>query len=401
MMGSASLRACAAALVFAGLLEGADAASKATSGSGAGGYVTTDGTRFLLDGRTFRVAGVNNHYLTFGSDEEVRRVLDDAVAMNANVVRTFIQPVIGSPDGRVPTIWNSKSEAEVSNLGTRGGYMLSFDPDKGAMVPNDGPNGLQRVDFVLAEAGKRGLKVIVALLDFWAYTGGAQQMSAWYGSTDKYTFFANDARTRRDYRAWIGHVLKRVNTLTGVAYVDDPTVFAWELMNEPDIHPAPLLREWISDMSAQIKSLAPRHLVSTGHANMASPMTELEVETVDFGTWHGYASYAKLTRPGFQKLIGEFCSVAARARKPVLLEEFGAPRSDPDQADAYRLWLSTLRTNPDCAGWVVWRLVSRQDHGRFPEDEHDKFDIRNDDGPTWRALRDEALAMQRSVEAAR
>lgn len=64
---------------------------------------------FLLDGKPFRVAGVNNHYLTFGSSGEVTRVLDDATAMGANVVRTFLQPVIGSLDGRVPTIWNSKA----------------------------------------------------------------------------------------------------------------------------------------------------------------------------------------------------------------------------------------------------------------------------------------------------
>jgi mannan endo-1,4-beta-mannosidase len=53
---------------------------------------------FTLAGKPFFVTGVNNHYLTYGAQGEVRRVLDDSVALGATVVRTFLQPVIGSLD---------------------------------------------------------------------------------------------------------------------------------------------------------------------------------------------------------------------------------------------------------------------------------------------------------------
>ena len=75
------------------------------------GFVERRGDRFFLDGAEFRVAGVNNHYLPYGSQKEVTAVLDDAVAMKANVVRTFVQPIIGSLDGRVATVWNWQSHA--------------------------------------------------------------------------------------------------------------------------------------------------------------------------------------------------------------------------------------------------------------------------------------------------
>ncbi len=219
------------------------------------GFVSVSGDHFVLDGRQFRVAGVNNHYLMFGSPAEVTRVLDDAVAMHVNVVRTFLQPVIGSLDGTMPTIWNWKSTSDSSNLGVHGNYVLSWDPAAASMAINDGPTGLQRLDFVLDEARKRNLKLIIALLDFWAYTGGAQQMSAWYGSHDKYTFFAQDDRTKRDYRDWVSHVITRVNSISGLAYRNDPTIFSWELMNEPDIHPRPLL-EVVAERNGGLRQIA-------------------------------------------------------------------------------------------------------------------------------------------------
>ena len=63
------------------------------------------GTSFTVDGKPFFVAGVSNHYLLYGTDTEVNDVLDDAVALGANVVRTFLQSVIGSPDDDRTTIW--------------------------------------------------------------------------------------------------------------------------------------------------------------------------------------------------------------------------------------------------------------------------------------------------------
>src|SRR5262245_6436973 len=145
-----------------------------------GSFVVRQGTQFLLGGKPFAVAGVNSHYLPYGS-KEVTRVLDDAVAMNANVIRTYIQPVIGSIDGsNVPTIWNRDSRADASNLGVGGVYVLYWDSAASRMAINDGANGLQRIDFLISEASKRNLKLIIAFLDFWPYTGGAQQISAWF-----------------------------------------------------------------------------------------------------------------------------------------------------------------------------------------------------------------------------
>jgi mannan endo-1,4-beta-mannosidase len=363
-------------------------------------FVQRSGTGFVLDGNPYFVAGVNNHYLTSGSEQEVVRVLDDAVTLGANVVRTYLQPVIGSLDGSVPTIWDWKQKGETSNLDVNGTYMLYWDSSEGRMGINDGPNGLQKVDFLIAEARKRNLRLLIAFADFWAYTGGAQQMRAWYGSDDKYTFFFEDPRTKEDFRAWVRRVVERVNPLTGLAYRDDPTIFGWELMNEPNVRPDRLRGAWIAEMSAYVKSLDKNHLVSSGHANVFNRLSDLSIASIDFGTWHGYPLYYKLTPRQFHALIVDFCTLAKKNGKPVLLEEFGYARSNPDQPKVYQDWLDTIHDDPDCAGWMVWRLVSRQDSGRFPIDEHDQFDIRNDGSPIWYVLQAAAAKLRAKSDTA-
>jgi mannan endo-1,4-beta-mannosidase len=349
-------------------------------------FVATAGTGFTVSGKPFFVAGVNNHYLTFASKDETRRVLDDAVAMGANVVRTFLQPVIGSPDGRVATIWPWRSAASTGDLGVGGTYLLYWDDARGGMAVNDGENGMEKVDFLIAESAKRGLRLVIAFLDFWAYTGGAQQMRAWYGSDDKSGFFFQDPRTKRDYRDWIRYVIERINPLTGRAYRDEPAIMAWELMNEGNANPLSLRLSWTAEMSAFVKSLDSHHLVGSGNANVPDGMPDLTIGTLDFGTWHGYPLYNNMTVEQFDRMIAEFCGLARRADKPVLLEEFGYARSNPAAADAYEMWLGTLAQDRDCAGWIVWRLVSKQDSGSYPTDTHDQFDIRNDGGSIWNIL---------------
>jgi mannan endo-1,4-beta-mannosidase len=352
------------------------------------GFVGRRGTAFELDGKVFVPVGVNNHYLTFGTPGEVVRVLDGAANIGANVVRTFLQPVIGVPGAPAgSTIWDYDSKFETSNLGVNGHYMLFWNPVTRQMGVNDSPTGLGKLDQLVAEAKKRNLRLIIALLDFWAYTGGAQQMRAWHKGEDKHTFFFTDPRTRADFKAWVAHVLNRVNPLTGVAYKDEPAIFAWELMNEPYAKPARVFIEWVTEMSLAVKSIDRRHLVASGHANVDNRLSDLAIESIDFGTWHGYPLYYKLTNEKFSALIDEMCALGKRHQKPVLLEEFGLARSHPDQAQVYEDWLARLERNPDCAGWLVWRLVGRQDHGEWPKDEHDQFDIRDDGSPIWFVLK--------------
>jgi mannan endo-1,4-beta-mannosidase len=356
-------------------------------------FVKRQGTGFVLNGAPFNVAGINNHYLTFGSRQEVLRVLDDAVAMHANVVRTFIQPVIGSPEGApVSTIWDWKSNSDASNLGAKGAYLIYWDASRQAIGFNENGNGFERLDFVVAEAQKRNLKLLIAFLDFWDYAGGAQQMRAWYGSDDTNTFFFSDPKCREDYRTVVSYVLTRRNTITGTVYQDDPAIFAWELMNEPNIKPESLYLSWVADMAAFVKSIDQNHLVAAGYGH--DRMADIDIPSIDFGTWHGYPLYFNITNDQFNALINDLCEIGRKASKPVLLEEFGLARSDPDQSEVYRRWLTTIRDNHDCAGWLVWRLVSRQDSGNYPEDQHDQFDIHNDGGATWSVLKDEAALMR-------
>ena len=354
------------------------------------GFVRRDAGHFMLDGRRFQVKGVNNHYLSFGSKAEIDAVLDDAKQLGANTVRTFLQPVIGSLDGTVPTIWAWRNDKDSSQMGAKGRYMLAYDPKTKTVAFNDGPDGLGRFDYVVAGAKARHLKLIVALIDFWGYAGGAQQINAWYGGHDKYTFFAADTRTKGAYKAWVAHVIAHRNPATGVSYGDDTTIMAWDLANEPDIHPIPLMVDWVAEMAGYLKGLDKNHLLASGRASMREPFAELDVPTVDFGTWHGYPSYEKITADAFDALALRNCALSEEYGKPILLEEFGFAKGPSQAAETGKL-IADLDHDPTCAGWMIWRLVGRQDGNHWPADT-DGFDVKADGSELWSTIEREMRA---------
>src|SRR5690606_31740730 len=61
-------------------------------------------------------------------------------------------------------------------------------------------------------------------------------------------------------------IVTRVNTVTGRAYADDPTILSYELMNEirPVTGQERTQYDWVNEMSRYIKTLDPWHMVSSG-----------------------------------------------------------------------------------------------------------------------------------------
>jgi mannan endo-1,4-beta-mannosidase len=387
------------ALLSAGLAAGcAPLGSSAAQAAAGGAFVRTDGTRFVLGRQPFRVAGANTHYLGWASRAEVDDVLTTAQRMGLNVVRSIMSCVIGSLDGTTRrSVWNWGSTEDSSNMGVHGVHLLYWDTRRGTWAWNDSSvNGLGRWDYVIHRAGQLGLRLNISLLDYWQWAGGAQQIVAWLvpgynpqSDPRRRTLFFANPQARSIYKQWVAHVLNRVNGITGVRYRDDPTIFAWDLMNEPQIDNGardaagvPLARSWLAEMAAHVRSIDPNHLVTAGdegffdRSGVLDAGAELRLPGLHFGSWHLYPDYHRVSPAQAIDLARRHAATAVAAGKPVLLQEFGYGFQHGDQPDVYRAWLRALTDDPNCAGWAFWRLVGRTQPPptrRFPEAESDRL----------------------------
>ena len=109
------------------------------------------------------------------------------------------------------------------------------------------------LDLFLDELDQRGIRAIMVLNNYWEWTGGMGQYVSWgqgtkipyrlapggdYNSFIQYVdrFYAGTT-CQTMYRAHIQTIINRVNTVNGRTYRDDPTIFSWQLANEPRDYP--------------------------------------------------------------------------------------------------------------------------------------------------------------------
>jgi mannan endo-1,4-beta-mannosidase len=218
---------------------------------------------------------------------------------------------------------------------------------------------LDGLDFFIAELGKRDMKAVMVLNNYWQWSGGMAQYVSWHEGTpipypgdwgkfiDYSAKFYECAECQTWYRDHIKMVINHVNPYTGLIYRDDPAVFAWELANEPRRYPY----SWIDETAAYIKSLDPNHMVTTGSEG-TPPGETLDFQRthdgahIDYATihiwpqnWGWYdpkapATYERAEQNAIEYLRRHVFDMAV-LNKPLVLEEFGLARDWEPVQDIY------------------------------------------------------------------
>ena len=361
----------AAAVLAATIVAPAPAAAKPGGGKD---FVQRHGPNLTLAGKPFRFAGTNNYYLMYKSRYMVDDVLQTAATNGFTVVRTW---------GWLETVQEGVSFQYLN--GSQPAY-------------NDGATGLQHLDYVIAKAGQLGLKLVIPFTNNWGDFGGMDAYVGWAGDSYHDSFYT-DPVIKQWYKNWISHLLNHVNTITGVAYKDDPTVMTWELANEPRCVGSgtfprsancttATITNWAAEMSAYIKSLDQKQLVSSGSEGFlchpgstddvrdcSSGVDELAISklpTIDVMSYHLYPDAWKKTLPWATVWIQDHIKLAQQIGKPSMLGEYGW-KDKATRNTVYKSWTDTVLFSHG-TGALFWILSGHNDDGTLYGD-YDGFTV--------------------------
>jgi hypothetical protein len=362
-------------------------------------------TEFVAGGRPFRYVGWNEYELFTRTD-----------TTTSHIDETIDGQVI--PKGTTLT-WQYQIDKEMLEAQKHHLTVLrtwAFDENNEAQafqnpVGTYNENTFQKLDYILASAKKHGIRVILTLANYWGDYGGINAYTSQLGLPSKLLFYT-DATARAEYEAYVAHLVNRVNTVDGVTYKNDPTIFSWELMNEPrdSCSDDPVycdasgktLANWVTQEATYIHSIDKNHMVDAGfegHGLVQTPSGPYQwagttegqgndpyvaqaVKGVDFLSFHPYPNewwMQPFTYAQTKDLITGLVKMGVKYKRPVVMGEWGVTRAQPvtDRAgnvinttdpgynkartDWYKMIIGTCYRN-GCAGTNIWMLADWSDN---------------------------------------
>jgi mannan endo-1,4-beta-mannosidase len=345
------------------------ASPNGATNSAAGPFVRQRGGRFFVGNRPFRFVGANVAVMYRDEDRaRMPETLQQASQAGIKVVRVWAFGE-GGPNDVKPT-------ADLDDWPRHNSFRLA---------PGQwNEDAFVHLDKVIAEAAKNKIYVQLCLSNWWRDTGGVTQYLRWAGindaaddsykfgiNNDKAILFYSNPETRKLFREHIEKLITRRNTITGVAYRDDPTIFAWELMNEAQVITGRWAerRAWFAEMSEYIKSLDANHMVTPGAWGYRSSSERREwladhaLPTIDYCDVHNYPRDDHDSFVDSPAALKEFIENRAAAAfslgKPIVFGEFGMSldgHKGASHAEWYRAFLEGS-AGAGAGGAMFWILT--------------------------------------------
>lgn len=253
-----------------------------------------------------------------------------------------------------------------------------------SLATADGARDWSGFDHTLALARAHGVLVLPVLVNQWPECDGAGGGNGAYKDTQWYAggyATTTAAGTLVPYRGWVSEIVRR--------YRDDPTIMAWQLVNEAEIRPSQgsrscsvgaerLLKRFAASVSGLIHSIDPHHLVSLGTMGNGQCGAERgeykdlhSVQGLDVCEYHDYhRPFVPIPGDRWNGLQVRIDQCGA-LKKPLFIDEAGIkPRAVgglPQRAAAFAAKIAAGRAK-GIDGELIWAWNA---HGSRP----DRFDV--------------------------
>lgn len=306
--------------------------------------VNADG-QFVRDGKPYYFVGTNFWYGAIlgsegegGNRERLHKELDFLKSIGINNLRVLV-----GADGE-------------NGIKTRVEPSLQVAPG----VYND--TILAGLDYFMNELRERDMTAVLYLNNSWEWSGGYSVYLQWSGHGDAVVpavdgwpaymeyvkQFPQSDSAKTLFANHVNYIVSRTNRYNQIKYVDDPTIMSWQIGNEPrafsDENKEPFAR-WMADVAAQIKSLDPNHMVSSGSEGSWGCEMDMNlfekihadpnINYLNIHIWPYNWSWVKAdslkellprAKENTKKYIDDHMVIARKYSKPIVLEEFGFPR---------------------------------------------------------------------------